>query len=108
MILKYVSKSKKDNKTWFDVKHLYPIVLKKKRLNGEFSHSYIIPGTNVTYKCTVVWYNEKVLLYRTSWCQQSDVMDVQHFMPWSTNQCLYGDFVSSGCKQIDQTTGHIA
>lgn len=66
MILKYVSKSKKDNKTLFDVIHLYPVVLNNTRLNGEFSHSYIIPGTNVTYKCTVVWYNEKVLLYRTS------------------------------------------
>lgn len=67
MILKYVSKSKKDNKTLFDVIHLYPVVLNKTRLNGEFSHSYIIPETKVTYtECTLVWYNEKVLLNRTS------------------------------------------
>lgn len=67
MILKYVSKSKKDNKTLFDVIHLYPVVLNKTRLNGEFSHSYIIPETKVTYnECTMVWYNEKILLNRTS------------------------------------------
>lgn len=61
MIFKYVLESKKDIKTWFDVIHLYPVVLNKTMLNREFSQSYIILETNVTYKCTVVWYNEEVL-----------------------------------------------
>lgn len=47
---------------------------------------------------------EQNIMMSAKWCHGCATL----YMPQSTNQCLCGDFVSSGCKQIDQTTGHIA
>lgn len=92
MILKYVLKSKKDNKTWFDVIHLYPVVLNKTRLNGEFSHSYIIPETKVTYnECTVQWESttEQNIMMSAKWCHGCATLHASIAKPMSLRRFCF-------------------